>query len=555
VRVDSNANVVGLAGGQILDFDDTRLLFADWFDNSVKIRDRATTSDTTILPAATSAWNYYVGFLTPTGAIVNTLDSGGFGQSVSEWRNGTHVPLPGASGYAVGLRYRAPYATWIGDTSTIYVRDVSAGTTSMVSQTAWNGAPYPAPNGMVTFCGAQPDGSIDPTYVVIDRAGELTWSPVRCVDSPIPDGTNFMVQSSLNSTPNGVFLDLVMGTPDGSATLGTARDFEKVHGGQVGEFAATAGGWWAYTVEGTGGSPNQVFRRSPDGTTELASIWTTPSYLEAIDPGGAVSLVNDFKVAVSPGLRYLAIPGTAVPVPMFPAYPPDLFDGAGDGVDGGATSNGIYLNTRSVPYGGRWYLIYGSTLLEFPSYSTDAGSVVPDASTDAGDDGGGSATDAGEDAASPEDGGEDSTVSMDASTDATIQDGGPPASDGGEDSTIALDAGGSDASLPDSGPAQSDASEDATEIADAATTDGSLHDSGSPGADAAGEGSGDHDADAGGAGGGGSSCGCAIVGADGESSASAGALLALIATVLRRRGVRRDGGARSSRGTRRPQYR
>jgi hypothetical protein len=280
VYVDDSAGLVEVleAGGPILDFDDTRVLFRQGSDIHLLTRGSGTDqliTTTIVQPAA------IVGSLTPLGAIW----TGG------ELRNSA-VQTSGAN---QTLRVAGQYATWLGPPTAspptdVYFRDVIADTTTDVMTASAIMGSDVADNGDLVFIYWT---SFSNRYVARLRAGTVTTlaSDSDWWQNPRTDGTNvaFGLHSSLEN-----HLKTAEYTDSGTE-VGFVDSFGTMPGGQCGEAAppfsySLAGGWTAFTnVTGSTGCTTLVYTRSPQGTIALASPFNMVTSVRGINANGDVA--------------------------------------------------------------------------------------------------------------------------------------------------------------------------------------------------------------------------------------------------------------------------
>jgi hypothetical protein len=264
-------------GQRIMDFDSTRILYLEAYSGSIKIRNRTNGLDTIVgtesrqLPTFGDGVSFSdsTGYLTPHGAIF--VD----GNGVEEWVNGQLITLQQrntnlAQGFT--LMGKGSYAAWQGTSSSFYVRDLIAETTTttnsgqLIKVTA-NG------NFVYTALG---------NYYLSPSSAPIT---VDTGNAPASDGTNtvFIVQTNFpgtNRTSSTLFL-LSGNTTNQLSPWVTNNNFSY----------DVEQGWLAYTLPSFGVS--QVFRQPPGGSPVQLTFWSSSSYISWLDTNGNLVYIEN----------------------------------------------------------------------------------------------------------------------------------------------------------------------------------------------------------------------------------------------------------------------
>jgi hypothetical protein len=288
-------------GGEVFDVDADRVLYFPllWFDaeDNLTIMDRAT-QDFTIIPFSDSPGNAQ---LTPRGAIfVND-----YGQ-VREWADGMLAGV--GDGHASSLVVSGRWAIW-NDYSTLTLRDLQAGTNTVVATNGVGSFNDVADNGAVAYY-TTPDREI---FLWQDGVAEqLTDSPDPISNSqPLTDGTSVVFNRGVYQS-----WELTVLT-DGDTEVLLARwsaDQLGDYGVRPGEDYQINNGWVAFTrPEDTGG--RQVWVRSPSGEETLLA-----------PDGSIVSLGAQGTVTFLVGIDALHVASPALPAcPIGGDYPIENF--------------------------------------------------------------------------------------------------------------------------------------------------------------------------------------------------------------------------------------
>jgi len=268
-------------GRQALDTDATRFLYVDSAAGQpaqMKVRPLGGGAATTLLDIPAGEGRDVEGYLFPGGAIFATQ------RGIYEWRGG-NTTLLAASGTAYTLDVNGSWAVWnVG--STLYRRNLTAGTTEVVTTQSVNNGNEVALNGDVAYLRT-------PDYdVVWWRGAPIGGLQVAPAEFPLTDGTQVIFVRDGNSIwlyrNGGVQVLASIAVP---LTQHVHYDVNN--------------GWAAWVTTGAGNSL-EVWTMDPAGTRRRASSGGS-SVLAALGPQGQV-------VFTTGGRRYLVeAPYTSAP--------------------------------------------------------------------------------------------------------------------------------------------------------------------------------------------------------------------------------------------------
>ena len=262
---------IASAGSKMLDVDASRVLYVD--SAGVMIRPvgggAATQVDTAHRVDRT--------FLFPGGAIyVRTPQSSVLDAQLVEWRGGALAEL-GRPNSVNSLEVAGSWAEWSNGT-TLYRRDLSAGTNTVISTTAGNWQNDVTENGDVAFW------SIGDYNVYLFRGSAVdTASTGGSLDAQhvyvVTDGANVLYRTS---SPNAFGPSSISRWHNGTTTvLTTGIPFELYP-----HTAYEANGGWSAYIHADGGGIYQVFTIAPDGTTRQATAGSGNALIVALSPNG-----------------------------------------------------------------------------------------------------------------------------------------------------------------------------------------------------------------------------------------------------------------------------
>jgi hypothetical protein len=365
------------------------------------------------------------------------LTSHGAIWGAGEWRDGallTNTATPNT------LFANGDHAAW--SNGTLSVRDLANGATSTIHTSVSTFGIRVAANGNVAYTFTDPTDPYASQRIGWFHGGVDEFIAAGCSD-PETDGINIAYrQYTLGEGGEAVYVY----TP----SLGEIPLAPHEPAGTPDQTYVLAGGWTAF-VKGDPTPQAIVYTRSPDGTIAQASVFNALTSLDALDESGNVvyGLNEPWKGGVRPR-RYLGRAGGGIPA---------LFAESRFG--------------RAVHRNGVWYVILGSTVLQYVSGSggdagADAGATDVDTDGPPGDG----------DAGPPS----DALIPSDVVSDVGNVDG--PATDASVDDVISIDvssdAGGSDGTSSDAGAPDAETIEDGrgadTTKADADSVDASSPD-------------------------------------------------------------------------------
>jgi hypothetical protein len=268
-------------GRQALDTDATRFLYVDSAAGGaaqIKVRALAGGAETVLLDVPAGEGRDVEGYLFPGGAIFATR------HGIYEWRSG-NTTLLAASGTAYSLDVAGPWAAW-SVSSTLYRRNLTTGSTQVVTTQSVNNGNEVAPNGDVAYT-----RSTD-YDIVWWRGAAIGGLQVAPAQEPLTDGTQVMFVRG-----SSIWLYRT-GDVEVLATLAlplAAHLHYEVNNG-----------WAAWVTTGAGNSL-EVWTLDPTGTRRRASSGGS-STIRALGPQGQV-------VFATGGRRYLVeAPYTSAPL-------------------------------------------------------------------------------------------------------------------------------------------------------------------------------------------------------------------------------------------------
>jgi hypothetical protein len=280
VESSERLNEAASVSGAIWDVEPDRILFLEARSdrNVLKIRQRATDQDNVVMDQSGLYPQY--GYLTPKGAMFLEQSGDVLTALVYDERDGTLVEL-GFPNSKQSLVAKGNYAIWSSGT-TLILRNLVAGTNTIVSGQAGNWMNDVAPNGDVVYWGS----SYNIFRYQAGQTAQLTKDDQSTY--PLTDGIN-VVYRKFNG---GLFLH------DG------VHEIELAPGPRPepnpGADYQLAGGWAAYTRLGTGGQL-QVWTRSPTGEETQTTYYGDSSRISALAPNGQLMFLH--------GRRYLSTTG------------------------------------------------------------------------------------------------------------------------------------------------------------------------------------------------------------------------------------------------------
>jgi PKD repeat protein len=268
--------------GAILDADATRLLFVvpGPGGDVLAIHDRGTGLTETIpLPAQRDVFEE-AAFLTPSGAMVVSTQSGGSSLTarLHLWRYGILSDLGRPDGLD-SLVVSGAHAIW-NDGKDLYRLNAVSGASTRVSSEAGNWSNSVANDGTVAFWTTA-------HQIVRDKSGHqtaLTSDASRWHVWPVTDGNNVVYRRTDTARREHAIV-LIAGTT--SIVLAAERDVEPLSGN---DYQINAG-WAAYTDLGAQ-EQLHVFTRSPQGTVTRHTDLAASSRIDGLDPNGEVMLVS-----------------------------------------------------------------------------------------------------------------------------------------------------------------------------------------------------------------------------------------------------------------------
>lgn len=290
IYVESSAALVEVASvpDTVMDASSDRILFGS--GQTLGIRDRSTSLDT--LFSMSSACSY--GFVAPHGAIVKCEDTAFPYSRAIDLRDGATLDLGGMNSGS-SLRVAGGYAVY-SDGSSLWRRDLEAGSNVLVSSNAGNWENDVAENGDVVFW--------DNQYQINRyRAGtvtQLTHESVLWNTYSITDGVNVLFRRHDPCCGNQQYSIVLLDNGGAEHVLDGPRSQEP---SPDYDFAASAG-WTAFTKYGIDGV-KQVMKRSPAGDLTQVTSFASNSTIEALGPDGALLLQHA-------GRRVLAAPAAAL---------------------------------------------------------------------------------------------------------------------------------------------------------------------------------------------------------------------------------------------------
>lgn len=270
---------VASAGFRALDVDATRILYVDSVAGTERVMVRALAGGTpTELLQATAGDEVKLGRLFAGGAIFSTRDR------IYESRGGPAAQLAFTSYLGDLLRVDGDFAVWSAG-GTLWRRQLSTGTTTVISTDMLTGNHDVAANGDVVFTGSD--------FQV------YRWR----------DGVTTHVSNGLRGVWPRTDGSQVIWTADGAIYLwrgGTPEWLTSVSPGPYPPLYYEVNGGWAAYVKPSASGQGQVFSVAPDGTVRQVSSSTGEARLDAVGPDGAVVYIQPFG-ALSPR-RWLSEP-------------------------------------------------------------------------------------------------------------------------------------------------------------------------------------------------------------------------------------------------------
>jgi hypothetical protein len=257
---------------------------------ALRLRNLATGADATIRANVAQRYVRFVR-VTPTG-VVFTLGSGVIGDSLMEYRNGVLSHIGMTTG---GASVSGDWMAWEAPDSTLYLRDVVAGSTATVATDATT--PHVAPNGDVVFEQARMVKRYRGGVITTIGPGEYPRTDGNLIVYTSPWSERMVVHPS---EPQYVYLY------DGSGSTQLAGAYNSTPSPYVHASYAVRNGWVFYNSLGPSGG-YQLFSRAPDGTTRAVSAEGPPADFEipygmqeprAVGDNGEVAFAEAFSSTV-----------------------------------------------------------------------------------------------------------------------------------------------------------------------------------------------------------------------------------------------------------------
>ncbi len=287
INVESNANLeeVERVPGVIKAADETRILYLDEL-GTVRIRDRVSDADTPIFvlydPDAIDPIFgvpiLEVAELTPYGALLSIWNSrkvpqcGDAFACLFEWRDDGIEKL-GDNVYGA-LAQQGNWAIW-SDEHTLWLRDLAAATTQVVSSSTLVSPESVTANGDVVYADAN-------GIMRLRAAAVETIVAESGYSRPGTDGISVVYQHRTASSPSYLY-EILLHTPAGTET---------VSGPSLGEpDYRIRDGWVAFTRLSNAGQP-QVWLRDPVGSITRKSFFGPSTGIQSLGPGGQLSFVT-----------------------------------------------------------------------------------------------------------------------------------------------------------------------------------------------------------------------------------------------------------------------
>jgi len=282
--------------GRIFDFDAQRILFLE--GSTLKIRDRATVLDTTVLDDPDHAPT--LGYLTPTGAVFVDQPASVTGAWIYDWNEGQLLDV-GPPNSVSSLRVRGDYGIW-NDGILLHLRHFPTAQDDVIATDAGNWKNDLTPDGTVAYWNRD--------YQIFCVQGGISTQLTSDVDLwnvyPVTDGVN-TVYKKIRDQVGADEYQVALHSPAGE-TLLTPATTKDVLSPPLGY--AVSNGWVAFTREGSGGQW-QVWLRSPGGVESQLTFWGDESRIDSLSSAGVVVVQHQKRLHLaSPGAP--ALPETEI---------------------------------------------------------------------------------------------------------------------------------------------------------------------------------------------------------------------------------------------------
>jgi len=300
VYVDANPRLheVATLNGIIWEAQPDRILYLETTatGKALKIHHRESGRETVVMDEPDKLPVY--GYLTPSGAIFMEQSGNVLTSVIYDYRNETLIEV-GHPNSANSLKVSGNYAIWNQDLK-LYLRDLPAGTNTLVSEKAGNWKNDVAANGDVVFWQLvdyeiyryRPDsGTVRLTTAAADRRNIY----------PLTDGNNVVFQQTGKSSAPPISIEMLAAA--GEATLASYASSSLLNPGTNYQIN---NGLVAFTRPGAGGI-SQVWVRATSGAETQITYFGTNSTIEALAPGGEIIFANGQR-------RYLGRPGQIQPL-------------------------------------------------------------------------------------------------------------------------------------------------------------------------------------------------------------------------------------------------
>jgi PKD repeat protein len=288
-------NTVTVVPGEILDACGTRVMYVTpgTTGDRLLIRDTATGNEEEI-PALGRSVRAARAFLLSNGAVFESSPAGGGTLSASLWRLGALTDLGAIT--ADTLSVSGDFAIF-NTGSTLRRLEATSGAIDVVTTTGEPVNNAVGTDGTVVFWGAGPAHQLF-RY----RSGSVTAlsnAPTQSHAWPLTDGDNTVFRKSVPNQ-NVYNIALLEGTTETSLASGLTST------PQPHTDYAIANGWVAFTSPGAQ-LQKHVHVRSPDGTAQQRTIFSTSSRIDTLRGNGDIMVVNQTRRYFSDGVNFIPI--------------------------------------------------------------------------------------------------------------------------------------------------------------------------------------------------------------------------------------------------------
>jgi hypothetical protein len=281
--------------GDVVDFKDNRVLIIDKTNSQVPVIKIVNTLngniDTIKLTSSLNSNSNISGILCDIGAAISVSQGNGIADSVYVWRNNVLTNLSQKSGAnygAGGLISQGHYLVWganDGVVGGLILTDLNTLNSTMIDRSASNTGYDFSPQGTIVYTSLK-DNSIHKYNITTGANQKITTGGFNFY--PIVNKNLILYyQSAASNAQRPYTLSLYDGTT--TSVLGTTNPSPYSLGPGYGKVAYN--GYTAYTKAGLN-NIEQVWIRSPDGTSKLETSFATNNVVEKLGNKGSLMFTN-----------------------------------------------------------------------------------------------------------------------------------------------------------------------------------------------------------------------------------------------------------------------